>query len=383
MEEQREIKSLVELMRWMDELGIPPEDARRARAYSQFMDNKARNVGTPLTGIFELTPLCNFDCKMCYVHLAPQQLGERRILRKEAWLSLVDEAISMGMLNAQLTGGEAMLHPDFDEIYLYLFEHGVRIVVMTNGVLLDEERIDFFKKYTPASIQITMYGGDEDSYERVTGRRDYELVLEHIKKAKELDCRLVLTATPSRYFGKKELASVIAFAKEHELTIRVNNDLNVPREETGRRLSDFDLTEEEIFELKAFMAGKEISELKEEKTNLPPAGNHKEPVCGIRCGAGRDVFCINWEGHMKACLDLEEYEEPLQIGFSEAWARINAFAKAYEVPRECVDCPYISVCNPCPVIHAIGAPKGHVDRRICARTRRLVATGCLNLPESE
>ena len=37
------------------------------------------------------------------------------------WISLMDEAVKNGMMKAQLTGGEAMLHPDFDRIYLHLY----------------------------------------------------------------------------------------------------------------------------------------------------------------------------------------------------------------------------------------------------------------------
>ena len=34
---------------------------------TDFMFYKAGNAGIPLSGTFELTPLCNFSCRMCYV----------------------------------------------------------------------------------------------------------------------------------------------------------------------------------------------------------------------------------------------------------------------------------------------------------------------------
>ena len=379
----KEMKNLIDLMRWMDEQGIPADDDRRQRAYSRFMDAKARNTGTPLTGLFELTPLCNLDCKMCYVHLTPEQMKGRELLRAKDWISLADQAIDMGMISAELTGGEAMLHPDFDEIYLHLRERGIRIALLTNGLLLTEKRIAFLKENPPASLQMTIYGGDEDSYERLTGKRVYRQVLEHIVAAKEIHTRIVISTTPSRYFGKKELDAVKAFCKENDLQMKINKELNVPREETGRKLSDFMMTDEEIFELQVYTAEKEVSELKTEVKDLPPLGNQQEPAYGLHCGAGRALFCINWQGQMKACLDLEGFEEPLKIGMEEAWKRIYDYATHYEVPRECIGCPYVSVCNPCPVIHGMGAPKGHVDRRICRRVYRLVETGCRSLPQKK
>lgn len=37
---------------------------------------KAFTDGIPISGTFELTPRCNFDCKMCYVHLKEEQISK-------------------------------------------------------------------------------------------------------------------------------------------------------------------------------------------------------------------------------------------------------------------------------------------------------------------
>ena len=82
----------------------------------QLRDN-ARQSDTPSTGSFELTPLCNLNCRMCYVHLQDPSVKERMLSGKQ-WISLIQEAIDEGMLFALLTGGEAMTHPDFWDIYM-------------------------------------------------------------------------------------------------------------------------------------------------------------------------------------------------------------------------------------------------------------------------
>ena len=102
--------------------------------------------------MFELTPLCNLNCKMCYVRLTLRQMGERRLLPTDVWLDLIDRAAEAGMMKAALTGGECLTYPGFDEIYLHLQELGIRTAVLTNGVLLNEERIRFFQRYPPALI---------------------------------------------------------------------------------------------------------------------------------------------------------------------------------------------------------------------------------------
>ena len=41
---------------------------------SSYLHAKACRTGTPLSGTFELTARCNFNCRMCYVHLTPHVL---------------------------------------------------------------------------------------------------------------------------------------------------------------------------------------------------------------------------------------------------------------------------------------------------------------------
>ena len=62
---------------------------------SSYLDMKARKRGIPIRGMFELTPLCNLNCKMCYVHLAKDQLGERELLTTQEWKSLIESQLTL------------------------------------------------------------------------------------------------------------------------------------------------------------------------------------------------------------------------------------------------------------------------------------------------
>ena len=83
------------------------------------IQERTREADVPYSGSFELTPLCNLDCKMCYVHLQDPSV-RHRMLSGEQWISLIQQAIDEGMMEAMLTGGEAMTHPAFWDIYMYL-----------------------------------------------------------------------------------------------------------------------------------------------------------------------------------------------------------------------------------------------------------------------
>ena len=133
-------------------------------AFSSYLVQKARERGVPLYGEFELTPFCNLDCKMCYVHLNKDQTHGRSLLTVEQWKELIDQAYKAGMINATLTGGECLTYPGFKELFLYLHSLGCEVSVFTNGVLLDQEWVDFFKAHMPAEIQIYLSEGN-----RLTG----------------------------------------------------------------------------------------------------------------------------------------------------------------------------------------------------------------------
>lgn len=64
------LSTLTELLSLLDRDGI--QGHRRYEAVRKFLNFKARDKGIPISGSFELTPLCNLDCKMCYVHLNKQ-----------------------------------------------------------------------------------------------------------------------------------------------------------------------------------------------------------------------------------------------------------------------------------------------------------------------
>jgi len=62
---------------------------------TQWLFHKASMAGVPLSGTFEVSPLCNMDCKMCYVRLSRQQQEAIRPLATvEQWLALAQRNLS-------------------------------------------------------------------------------------------------------------------------------------------------------------------------------------------------------------------------------------------------------------------------------------------------
>ena len=203
------------------------------RHLAGYLGFKAREKGIPVVGQFELTPLCCFDCKMCYVHLNRDQLNGQQVLPVETWKQLMHEAWEAGLLEATLTGGECLAYPGFDELFLYLHSLGCEVAVLTNGFLMDEERIRFFQAHKPVRIQVTLYGWNDDVYERVTGVRAFHTVAENIRRAIDAGLPVSVNVTPSSFLGE-DVFETIRTARELCRLVTVNSVIFQPRDETGR-----------------------------------------------------------------------------------------------------------------------------------------------------
>ena len=210
-----------------------PNNALNYDKLKNYFGMKAREKGIPMFGDFELTPLCNFDCRMCYVHLDADQLHGQSVLPVETWKDLMHQAWEAGMLSANLSGGECLTYPGFEELFLYLHSLGCEVGVLTNGLLLDDQRIQFFRDHSPSSIQVTLYGWNDDVYERVTGRRVFSTVVNNIRRAVEADLPVRISITPSSYLGE-DIFETIRTARQICESVLINSCYTSPREETGR-----------------------------------------------------------------------------------------------------------------------------------------------------
>lgn len=341
---------------------------------------EAADKGIPIHGHFELTPQCNLNCKMCYVHLNTRQMKGIRELSCDTWINLIDSAIEEGMIFASLSGGECLLYPYFDEIYKHLNSKGVIITVLTNGVLL-ESKLELFKKYPPSYIQVSFYGYDEESYERVTGFRHYKTVLNAIENAVLCNLPVGVSVTCSKYL--KDINAIVKLFKEKGIGVSINNWLMPPYESTERKLDDINISLEENIKIASdfyVLNNKEYPIPYSDYLPDPNTDSSQKIYHGIKCAAGRSDFSINWKGEMSMCVAINATTGyPLQETFANAWNKTNTAAKNFQIPVECPDCNYYLVCNHCPAQHLIdNTPYGHCNKKVCQETVELIKHGIIN-----
>jgi len=118
----------------------------------------------------ELTERCHNDCIHCCINLpADDDAARRREMTTAQIKDVIRQAADLGCLQLHLTGGEPLLRPDFEALYIYARRLGLPVLLFTNGRPLTTRLADLFARIPPlADIEITVYGMHPESYEAVT-----------------------------------------------------------------------------------------------------------------------------------------------------------------------------------------------------------------------
>lgn len=80
---------------------------------------------------------CNFRCRQCF-----SKFGTEKLLPVEDWKKIIDNCIAgADVAEFNIAGGEPMLYPGLVELVQYIRDKGVKVSLITNGSLMDEEWI--------------------------------------------------------------------------------------------------------------------------------------------------------------------------------------------------------------------------------------------------
>ena len=247
--------------------------------------------------------------------------------------------------------------------------------VLTNGRLLTEEIVSLFTEYPPKSIQLSLYGSSEDTYEEVTGHRAFQEVMKGIERVKKADLPLRISITPSRYM-KNDMSELLTLVHTLHVPYQIGEVTLPARPETGRRIDEYaididsyiSLLKEELDYIKPKLNVEE--ELHQEDFYVPPLDEKQQ---GLQCGAGRSGFHVNWRGEMCPCAAFSTVHYDIQEdGFAEAWRKVGDSVISYKPPQECTECPISEYCITCSAEKTSGSLCGNLNRAVCQRLQRVV-----------
>jgi len=129
-----------------------------------------RPPATPVGVKLELTHACNFRCDFCYTDSPRHTVARTPELSDGDWRVIVDEAISLGALEAVITGGEPLLRRDLSlEVIEQLDAAGVGTTLNTNGWFVDDDVADRLARCRGLSVFVSLDGATSATHEASRG----------------------------------------------------------------------------------------------------------------------------------------------------------------------------------------------------------------------
>ncbi|MFH0929198.1 MAG: radical SAM protein [Candidatus Aenigmatarchaeota archaeon] len=138
---------------------------------SFFKDMESRRIypkelDSPLGCQLELTHRCNLKCKQCY-NMSGCSKPDISIKR---WMDVAKQLVDMNMFECVISGGEPLLLGDkLYELMDVLHDSGMRFVLVTNGMLMDEKVIDKLSKYDYYWVQVSIDGSKPQIHDSIRG----------------------------------------------------------------------------------------------------------------------------------------------------------------------------------------------------------------------
>ncbi len=329
-------------------MNCEPEGAWGERGNWERLKRKAYERRIPLFGGMELTNRCNLQCVHCYINTPLQRNAAAAEMTTVRIHRLVDEVADAGCLFYTLTGGEPLLHPDFEEIYRHLKRRGIEIYLFTNGTLVEDAHVRLFQELPPFAIQFSLYGATRKIYETVTGvPGSFDRCMAGLHRL--IHARMPVTlALPVLRSSHYEIEAMRRLARELGIPAKTNIDIHSTADGDPAPLR-LRLTAEEAVALES----KDPSTVTQWRMRAAtPLDAYRNPGLILECNAGFFSFHVLADGTVRPCTKIvcESFCGNLgEMSFSEIWT--GQLRRVTEVVKpknsSCFGCPVRKYCSYC------------------------------------
>lgn len=156
----------------------------------------------------EITDKCNLNCSYCCrnCNASRHNFMELSIIKK-----LLEDASKIGATGIAVSGGEPLLHPEFEEILSISRDLNYSFTILTNGVMLS--KLNDSLLLSIEKIQISLDGGTSETNDLTRGIGSYDKVIKSIKNIisrgySSSNISLKMTITGKNYLEVKALADI-------------------------------------------------------------------------------------------------------------------------------------------------------------------------------
>lgn len=338
-------------------------------------DVRGRTRGTT-TGkgpivVWNCTRTCNLNCKHCYAE-AVNSYSPGELTTDEA-MHFMETLVSYKVPVLLLSGGEPLMRKDIFELIEYGNKIGLRMVISTNGTLIDRDKAKRIKELGVSYVGISLDGlrAVNDSFRGVPGA--FEKALEGFRNCRETEQKTGLRLTLSKT-NRQELPAIFDLIEAEKIP-RVCF-YHLVYSGRGSNMENEDLTRDETRKSLDFIIDRTMDfHSRGIETEILTVDNHCDGIYLYEYMKGRDkeqserilrlitanggnnsgsaISCVDWEGNVY--IDQFTRDIPLgnirEMSFGEIWDGFgNPFLEMLRDRKKylkgrCASCRWLEQCN--------------------------------------
>ncbi len=321
--------------------------------------------------VWNVTKACNLNCIHCYsqsnTDTAPDELST------EQGRELLDDLSRFEVPVVLFSGGEPFLRKDLFELASYAREKGMRVVISTNGTMIDAEAAKELKKIDISYVGVSFDGtlDTNDKFRQTKGA--YNRALKGIRFCQDAGLKVGLRFTITKH-NNDDIPAIFDLIKEE----------NIPRvcfyhlvyAGRGSELKEEDLSHDQTRKTVDLIINRTAEFHKaEKKIEVLTVDNHadgpylylrmqkeKDPGAGevlklLEMNGGNSsgvgIGCISWNGEVHADQFWRHYSfgNVKDKKFSKIWTDLSDPVmkilkdRKPSIKGRCSKCKWLNICN--------------------------------------
>ena len=291
-------------------------------------------VNLPIYIYLELNNSCNLRCKFCSVSNKQNNYVEFSLIKK-----IMDELVSNNIFDVYYTGGEPLLHPDFDKIVKYASKLGIRQTLLTNGILLDKHK-SILNNIMCVCISLH---GSKQMHNELTSSDCYDKVISNIKLTKKYTNVKINYTVISDNQKMDEMINVLEFAKKSNISVSFSKYNNIGDGKTNNCYIDINefVKTLDVLKNKGYSFG--INDC-----IAPCTIDDKYLYLTHGCGAGYLFGSIDYNGNVKICPSSSNgIGNITKTKFKKIWnqKQMKEYRSLKWIPSYCKSCKNLTRCR--------------------------------------
>jgi len=338
----------VENPKTMDAFCIKPQDVPQGAIPQDLLESYFAEHPTIFDLQMDITQACTERCVHCYIpEYNPVFLPYEQIVK------VIDQFCEQGGIGLSLSGGECMMHPDFDRIVRYARTKDLIVGVLSNLTLCDDEKIKVLIE-AEATVQVSLYSMNPATHDAITKRpgsfEQTKAAIVKLRKA-QIPC---LISCPTMKPNYKDYLDVLAYARSLKMDAQTDFIIMGKMDcDTSNLKCRLDLDE-----TRSLLEDIVYKSLPVNNEYFDPAKKEHmltDEQWGVKkvCGACVSSVCLDADGHYYPCpafggVNLGScYEHDLKWIWNESPETLRIRAVTGKDFKKCLHCPDRNYCSTC------------------------------------